>query len=198
MKSIVLTSIAIAILTGSALAQDGEISPKCDAPRQCEVMWQKAQEALSLVSNMRIRLATDSRIETFAPLRIGSVGAVARKIPSGSSGYEFKVDLECYRRVPCDELERSGRRVFNLYVHQPTPPGATSSTAAPVPAAAGPRKAGEDVINAERVAKEQGCSATPAAALAAKGPGFESYTLACTSGDVMMVRCEFGNCRALK
>ena len=34
--------------------------------------------------------------------------------------------------------------------------------------------------------------------LAAKGPGFETYSVACATGDTMMVRCEFGNCRALR
>ena len=60
------------------------------------------------------------------------------------------------------------------------------------------RRTGEDTINAERVAKEQSCAVAPRAALVAKGPGFETYSAVCTSGDTMMVRCEFGNCRALK
>lgn len=57
---------------------------------------------------------------------------------------------------------------------------------------------GTDTIQAEKYAREQSCSAEPHASLAAKGAGFETFSLACTNGDTMMVRCEFGNCRALR
>lgn len=57
---------------------------------------------------------------------------------------------------------------------------------------------GGDTLQAETYAKTNSCSASPRANLVAKGRGFETYTLACTNGDTMMVRCEFGNCRALK
>lgn len=60
------------------------------------------------------------------------------------------------------------------------------------------RATGEDTINAERVAREQHCAEQPRASLLSKGPGYESYSVACTSGDTMVVRCEFGNCRTLK
>ena len=42
------------------------------------------------------------------------------------------------------------------------------------------------------------CSKTPSAQLAAKGAGFEIYTVACSSGNAMSIRCEFGNCRVLR
>jgi hypothetical protein len=53
-------------------------------------------------------------------------------------------------------------------------------------------------LGAERLAKDQNCAAQPSATLLAKGPGFETYSVACSNGDVLMVRCEFGKCRALK
>lgn len=86
-------------------------------------------------------------------------------------------------------------------VEQPAPPPATPTpvhiprpTAAPKPT----RPAGEFGYEAAKFARERRCAAadTPAQ-FVAKGPGFESYSVACTSGDVMMVRCEFGTCRAL-
>lgn len=76
-------------------------------------------------------------------------------------------------------------------------------TAAPVttsfqqPAVAS-RPLGQDAYNAGRVAMAESCSQQPAPALAAKGPGFESYTVACSNGDTLMLRCEFGNCRVLR
>lgn len=57
---------------------------------------------------------------------------------------------------------------------------------------------GEDSYNVQRLAKQQACHDSPTANLVAKGPGFESYSVACTNGTVLMYRCEYGNCRALQ
>lgn len=57
---------------------------------------------------------------------------------------------------------------------------------------------GRDAYNAGKLAAQQACSAQPRPALVGRGPGFESYTVECTSGDTLMIRCEFGNCRALR
>ncbi|SFD57050.1 complement resistance protein TraT [Paracidovorax konjaci] len=65
---------------------------------------------------------------------------------------------------------------------------------APVPSIA----VGTDTFSAERLARAQSCSVQPRAALAAKGPGFETYTVPCDSGDALAIRCEFGNCRVLR
>lgn len=62
-----------------------------------------------------------------------------------------------------------------------------------------PAKAiGVDSYSAERLARQSACNVEPAAALISKGPGYESYSVKCTSGDVQMIRCELGNCRVLK
>lgn len=68
---------------------------------------------------------------------------------------------------------------------QPT----TSASAAPM---------GQDGYNAGRAATASGCHQQPSPVLAAKGPGYESYTVACANGDSIMIRCEFGNCRVLR
>lgn len=69
----------------------------------------------------------------------------------------------------------------------------------PTPAANPPAKpTGTDSYVAERVARDAKCNATGLATLVAKGPGYESYSMQCMNGDVMMIRCEMGNCRALK
>jgi predicted Zn-dependent protease len=61
-----------------------------------------------------------------------------------------------------------------------------------------PQQAGKDSYSAERFAKDAKCySATPAS-LIAKGPGYETYSVQCEKAEVLIVRCEFGNCRALK
>ena len=58
------------------------------------------------------------------------------------------------------------------------------------------RRTGVDSYNAEQLAKAQRCNAMPLAQLVDKGPGYERHSIACTNGQVMAVRCEFGNCRA--
>lgn len=60
------------------------------------------------------------------------------------------------------------------------------------------RKAtGADTYNAERTAKSQSCT-TPSASLVEKGAGFEAYSVACDGGEMLAIRCEFGNCRILR
>lgn len=57
---------------------------------------------------------------------------------------------------------------------------------------------GADTPQAEQHARAHSCTPNPTAFLIAKGPGFETFGIACTSGDTIMVRCEFGNCRTLR
>lgn len=68
----------------------------------------------------------------------------------------------------------------------------------PAPALAPPRPIGTEAFSAERLARSQSCSEQPVASLAAKGPGFETYSVACANGDALAIRCEFGNCRVLR
>lgn len=62
-----------------------------------------------------------------------------------------------------------------------------------------PPATGQDAYVAGKFGRDAKCGSieTPAV-LAAKGPGYETYSMACTSGDTMMIRCELGNCRALR
>ncbi len=68
----------------------------------------------------------------------------------------------------------------------------------PAPAQAPSRPIGTEAFSAERLARRQSCSEQPVASLAAKGPGFETYSVACANGDALAIRCEFGNCRVLR
>ncbi|MEJ8810960.1 hypothetical protein WKW77_07750 [Variovorax ureilyticus] len=56
------------------------------------------------------------------------------------------------------------------------------------------RKTGLDTYVAEKFAKATNCSAAPRAVLEEKGPGFERYSVQCTGGQTLALRCEFGNC----
>jgi len=60
----------------------------------------------------------------------------------------------------------------------------------------GARPTGRDTYNAEKLAVSMNCSATPRAVLVERGGGFELHRVGCAGGSTLMVRCEFGNCRA--
>lgn len=60
-----------------------------------------------------------------------------------------------------------------------------------------PEPTGTDSYIADRVARQMACSGAPAKLLG-KGPGFESYGFQCTNGELLVIRCEFGTCRALR
>ena len=79
------------------------------------------------------------------------------------------------------------------------PPPADGIVRLPTPIMPPPTKpTGTDSYAAERVARAANCNGTGLANLVAKGPGYESYSMQCTNGDAMMIRCELGNCRALR
>lgn len=76
-------------------------------------------------------------------------------------------------------------------------PGQAPTQAAPVPYRPASRPTGRDTYNAEKLAKNRACAAQPLASLTAKGPGFETYSVPCSDGRAIAIRCEFGNCRVL-
>jgi hypothetical protein len=57
---------------------------------------------------------------------------------------------------------------------------------------------GDNSNTIEHLAEAKACSSQPLAVLTGKGPGVESYTMACSNGDLISFRCEFGQCRVLK
>lgn len=82
----------------------------------------------------------------------------------------------------------------------PTAMTTTQTPVAPTRSNAGAPalKGGQDGHQAERLARTQSCSQEPAAILTARGPGFEAYSVTCSNGDALAIRCEFGNCRVLR
>ncbi len=83
------------------------------------------------------------------------------------------------------------------YVSTPVRPiGMPLPAAAPAPSVS-PSQGKESVV-AERFAREMGCTRDVLGVMIGKGPGYESYSFACMNGETLVVRCEFGNCRALK
>lgn len=70
--------------------------------------------------------------------------------------------------------------------------GAAAPTIAPA------AQIGQFSHQAERIPEARACAAMPQASLVTKGPGFELFAVACRNSDTLMVRCEMGNCRAMR
>jgi hypothetical protein len=99
---------------------------------------------------------------------------------------------------------------FNLLIQatpEDSPLGAaeaTTSLPAPAPQRANVAKAplpvpsGQSARDVERMHESRSCAASPRAEMIAKGPGSETYRVPCDNGETFIVRCEFGNCRAMK
>lgn len=104
------TICAAALLSAFAAAQAEPLT--CADAKACERMWSDAQEAVGIVSDMRIRLLTHDRIETFPPMRVSSVGAIVTKTPEGD-GYRIHLRLECRGRDGCEpSLREKGQKLF--------------------------------------------------------------------------------------
>jgi outer membrane lipoprotein SlyB len=81
------------------------------------------------------------------------------------------------------------------------PPTLPAPTLVPGPTITAPAKPelGEDAYIALKLARAGRCASGDAKlTMAAKGPGFETYSAPCANGDTVMIRCEFGNCRELR
>ena len=70
----------------------------CADAKACELMWSRAQDALSGLASMRIRLLTPERIETYAPFKYNLIGAVIVKRPIGNA-YEIELRTLCHEHV---------------------------------------------------------------------------------------------------
>jgi len=81
------------------------------------------------------------------------------------------------------------------------PPASSAKTELPQPMstpALEARGAGRALVAAKEVAEKEHCNISPAPVLNAASPSFEVYSVACSSGDSLTVRCEVGGSRALR
>lgn len=79
-------------------------------------------------------------------------------------------------------------------------PGATPfvvASSSPVPLTTLMGTAG-GASGAERLAKDHRCTETPYATLFSKSTIYEAYTVPCSNGTLMAVRCEFGKCNLMQ
>ena len=83
---------------------------------------------------------------------------------------------------------------------QAPPPSTTAvpSMSPPRPAAPSAIAGGPDRYNAEAYVRASGCQKTPDVNFVNRVPGAETYAATCANGSSMVIRCEFGNCRAMR
>ena len=145
-----------------------------------------------------------------APQLEPGTGVVANYTPfvdmSGIDPIGFKRDLAFCRGTGDAAISRkehavdicmTGRGYVTLD-HAPVSHAisAGSATPLPQPSRQGPIGvvSGRDLVQAEKYAKTHGCDGLKPAELTSKGPGFETYRMACADMAPMDIRCEFGNC----
>ena len=96
-------------------------SVTCTGDKACEVMWSKAQQAIPMVSRMRIRLLTSDRIETYAPPTSAYTGAIVTKVPQGD-GYVISLESICGRMYTareeeaCRDVDQAMKSLFAEYL----------------------------------------------------------------------------------
>jgi hypothetical protein len=138
----------------------------------------------------------------FTPLRNPDVSAV---IEARAKGLPREIEYD-----PAFLLRNLGPKYGVSSTAQPRSPIATNAAAAsvaavvtaptspPAPEKKPPPVIGQDSVGAERIGRDMGCTRDTLATMIGKGPGYETYSLQCTNGETLIVRCEFGNCRAMK
>ena len=78
------------------------------------------------------------------------------------------------------------------YIPRPKPPQERNTSAGTVVSSL--RIQSKYMISAERLSKANGCDA-PEAAMTAKNPDSEIFRVTCSSGQIMIVRCDYNVCR---
>ena len=120
---------------------------------------------------------------------------VLQDYPVNLRGYSTKQSL-------LDDLAWQAVRPVT-WLFRPGPSGGAPTSTAPA-AVSTPSKTpiaepiGQSAYTVERMDEVKACNPSPRVALVGKGAGFEAYAVTCTNGDLLQVRCEFGNCRVLK
>lgn len=121
-------------------------------------------------------------------------GGVTGSIAGGLIGHnlEKSSDESCVR-----DFEVQGFRRADSVGTAPSPAQPLPQSTLALPATA-TRSLGQNAYQVERMPESKACNPQAAATLSGKAAGVETYTVACSNGDVLIFRCEFTNCRALK
>ena len=85
----------------------------CKAGRQCEAEWVAAQEAVESASFMKLRMVTDTRLETYPEATSGRMQGTVTKFPAPDGSYVIAAQFTCYTLPGCD----SAQALINFTAH---------------------------------------------------------------------------------
>ncbi|MDM0116213.1 hypothetical protein QTI66_29020 [Variovorax sp. J22R133] len=140
-----------------------------------------------------VAVKSSTKAMAFGNILFGGVIGVGVDVATGAAyDYPTVVSVALGRALAASNQPPSNASVEMAAVHKSGP-----STTSALERASAPKATGADTYNAERIAKSQACT-TPSASMVEKGAGFEAYRVACGGGEVLAIRCEFGNCRILR
>jgi hypothetical protein len=138
-----------------------------------------------------VRVTAQQWIET--QMALGQI----RRMELNGNNHRNSVQAMLDRLGPAHDSEPSPAPV--IAPSAPTTPAATPvGDGRLVTTTASDRPIGQESSQIDRMAQVKLCHPQPRAVVIAKGPGYENYLVACSNGDQMIFRCEFGNCRVLK
>ena len=117
MRCIIVLALCLAV-TGCARKPAGPppaIDPPavCVSKPQCDAMWSEAMVQAQNLSGMRIQTATDSFLQTYNPVQIGQLGAMARKMPQANGSTVIEATFTCQF---CGNLAYSAVNLFTANV----------------------------------------------------------------------------------
>jgi hypothetical protein len=142
--------------------------------------------------------------ELFSPVPVGALrvrstsNTVSLQAAAGAIyAFEVSLPLQLWLAEPDFEIRVTGAS-GGLPSIAPLPAPSANGPAPPSPQPPVLKPAGEWSYSVEKVARDGKCAAEPKPQLTGKGPGFETYVVQCFSGDVINVRCEFGQCPPLR
>lgn len=90
-------------------------APTCASSSECSAMWSRARDQIQALTRMRLRVATDSYMETYVGHGVPLVGYVER-IDLGSGKYEIRGRVACQRPGLCSDLPERATDLFNINV----------------------------------------------------------------------------------
>lgn len=200
MKRIVVAGLAVLVsATGCATknyGRQGELTSYEMSTLSCREIDLETARVHGFLSHVDKESQFDGRsvLSFLGDFGVGNVMEKSNAVDSATTRLAQLQDLRTRRRcgaVAAAPETRPGIPGANV-VAAATPD--LASTSEPKP----PTQFGRYTYAAENLPDVRSCNPYPIAKLSAQGPGFEKYTVVCTDGDALSLRCEGGGCRVLK
>jgi len=96
----------------------GQEAPVCHCQAQCDAMWAQATKDVENASGMRLRIATNTLLETYVSNRADLQTGTVTKTPSADGGYTIELTLEPWYRGQKDvqDVIRTNVALFNKHM----------------------------------------------------------------------------------